>query len=459
LGFGIWDLGFECQLTINPKSQIQNPKSKDSTSVRVFGFGNAAKLLVACFETSNLRANSNKMKKFFFVSIFGLSLLAVGCQTQSVNTNQAEQTKPANQSAAAANENDAQDFTVEFKASPAQPAVEEQVELTFVVKNPNGEIVKNLPAAHEKPMHLIVVSEDLAEFFHLHPEAQPDGSYKSMFAFKNGGKYKLYADLAPVGDKPLVRIFDLTVAGGSDRAKEELKPDEKFEKTVEDLRVVMKPEGELTAGQDVLLTYNVFDARTNRPAADLQKYLGETAHFVVINRELNEFVHAHPAAGGGEHKHGDHSNHGSSEKNAAPNSASTVSARVTFPKAGIYKIWAEVQRGGKVTAIPFVVSVKPGAEEKPIEEAKIPADAVLIKVSREGFTPEEVTAEKGRPLKLAFHRTDEINCGDQIVFPELNIKRNLPAGEVVIIDLPTAEAKTFKFACGMDMLRGKIVVQ
>lgn len=85
---------------------------------------------------------------------------------------------------------------------------------------------------------------------------------------------------------------------------------------------------------------------------------------------------------------------------------------------------------------------------------------MLIKVSREGFALEEVTAERGRPLKLAFHRTDEINCGDQVVFPELNIKRYLrAAGETVVLDVPTEEAKTFKFAGGMNMLRRKIVVQ
>jgi hypothetical protein len=398
------------------------------------------------------------MKKFLFITLWAVILFVAGCQTQSTETNRANQAQNTKQEPV---DMSAEDFTVDFKASPAAPKAEEQVDLFFVVKNSRGDRVKDLPMVHEKPMHLIVVSEDLAEFYHLHPEAQADGSYKTSFAFKNGGKFKLYADLMPVKDNQIIRIFDLSVAG-SERAKEELKTDAKFEKTVEDLKVVMKADADLVANREIMLNFQVLDARTNQPVDDLQKYLGETAHFVIINRDLNEFVHAHPMSldnvKGEEHQH---------EGNSAPkhddklmsSAANLIAAHVSFPKAGIYKIWAELQRNGKVTAVPFVVNVKQGAEEKALEEVKIPEGAIKITVTKDGFVPQEITFKKGMPLKLAFYRLDEDNCADRIVFKELNITKNLPVGQVVTVDIPTEQEKTFTFACGMNMYKGQIIVQ
>lgn len=398
------------------------------------------------------------MKKFLFITLWTVILFAAGCQTQSPETNHANHAQNTNRTEI---DMSAQDFTVDFKAAPAAPKAEEQVDLSFVVKNSKGETVRDLPVVHEKPLHLIVVSEDLAEFYHLHPEAQADGSYKTSFAFKNGGKFKLYADLSPVKDNQIVRIFDLSVAG-NERAKEELKTDAKLEKTVEDLKVVMKPDAELIANREIMLNFNVLDARTNQPVTDLQKYLGEMAHFVIINRDLNEFVHAHPISMDNVKGDGEHQHEGNSQKHddkLTSSAANLIAAHVSFPKAGVYKIWAEFQRNGKVTAVPFVVNVKQGAEEKALEEIKLPEGAVKIMVTKDGFVPEEITFKKGTPLKLAFYRADSENCADQIVFKDLNIKKNLPVGQVVFVDIPTEQDKTYTFACGMNMYKGQIVVQ
>ncbi|HEX9961713.1 MAG TPA: cupredoxin domain-containing protein, partial [Pyrinomonadaceae bacterium] len=59
----------------------------------------------------------------------------------------------------------------------------------------------------------------------------------------------------------------------------------------------------------------------------------------------------------------------------------------------------------------------------------------------------------------AFFRADAENCGDQIVFKDLNIKKNLPVGGVTVIDIPTEQEKTITFTCGMNMYKGRIVVE
>ena len=112
-----------------------------------------------------------------------------------------------------------------------------------------------------------------------------------------------------------------------------------------------------------------------------------------------------------------------------------------------------------MTTVPFTFEVKQGEAEKRLEKVEIPKGAFKIVVSRDGFTPEEVTFKKDQPLKLAFFRADAENCGSEVVFKELNIKKDLPVGEVVLIDVPTNKARELNFVCGMNMYKGKIVIE
>ena len=86
-------------------------------------------------------------------------------------------------------------------------------------------------------------------------------------------------------------------------------------------------------------------------------------------------------------------------------------------------------------------------------------EPIEVTVSKAGYEPESVTVKKGQPVKLAFVRKDEENCGDELVFPKLNIKKKLPVGEIVTVEFTPEEAGEIKFTCGMDMYRGKVLVQ
>ena len=76
---------------------------------------------------------------------------------------------------------------------------------------------------------------------------------------------------------------------------------------------------------------------------------------------------------------------------------------------------------GKVINVPFIVEVKPGKAEKTLSEVIIPDGAFKVVVSKDGFSPQEISYKKDQPLKLAFVRIDDQNCADEIVFKDLNI--------------------------------------
>ncbi len=404
-------------------------------------------------------------------SLFPLTIIAVALAAGlfaacTVDNTSANATGNTNQVAASAPVLKDGAHTVEFKTEPGQVTAGQDATLVFTVKNSKGSVVKDLQIVHEKPLHLLIVSKDLAEFYHIHPDLSPDGSYRVQHTFPNGGEYKLYADFTPPNARQMVERIDVTVAG-AERPKAALVADTRFEKTVDGLKVTMKPSVEIKAGQELMLDFATFDAATEKPATDLQNYLGELAHFVIISEDMVDFVHAHPMAKSpsmaGMKRDGekamDHNADGHAHGSDAKSSggASEVSAHTSFPRAGLYKLWAQFQRGGKVISIPFIVNVPAGKTEL-VKAANVPVGATRITVSSKGYEPSSVPVKKGQPVKLAFYRADAQNCGGEVVFAKQSITKKLPVGETVVVEFTPTEAGEIGFACGMDMLRGKVVV-
>ena len=400
---------------------------------------------------------------FGLVVLFLSAMLIAGC---GIATKSGENSRQDDGNAGSSSERKAGKVSADFKTIPAEVIAGEPAELVFTVRNDKGEVIKDLPVVHEKPLHLLVVSDDLAEYYHIHPDPQADGSYRVSFTFPNGGSYKLYADYTRPDSAQVVENFMLKVSG-TERARVELKADEKLEKTIDGVRFVMKPDAELIAGKELMLNFKVSDAKTNQPVTDLEKYLGEYAHFVIISQDLTEFVHAHPmsdmdSTNGKMDESKPHSHDDKPEaKDVKMQSPSEVSAHTTFPKSGLFKIFAQFQRAGKVITVPFVVNIKEGekAAVMPVSEVQIPVDAKRVIVSKDGYAPDSVTFTKGEPMKIAFYRTDEENCGGEVVFKDLSITKKLPVGEVVVVDLSALKGNEVSFACGMNMLKGKVLVQ
>ena len=353
-------------------------------------------------------------------------------------------------------------FQMDLKSEPAEIKAGVATTLFLTIKDKQGAIVKDLETVHEKLVHLLIVSKDLAEFYHIHPEQQADGSFKVMHTFPNGGDYRLYVDFTPQASSQVVEQVNVKVSG-TERAAVPLVPDQTLEKTVDDLRVVMKPEGDIKAGNELMLNFQIFDAKSGKPVTDLQNYLGALAHFVIISEDMKDFVHAHPMSKG-EKMDGmkmDESkphSHDKTEGDAKKVSESEVSAHTAFPRAGLYKLWAQFQRNGKVISVPFIVNV-PQNDKTIANNDAIPSDAVKVTVSKKGYEPSEIKVEQGKPVKLAFTRADAENCGGEIVFSKLNIKKKLPVGETVVVEFTPTEASDISFTCGMGMMNGKIIVQ
>jgi len=83
-----------------------------------------------------------------------------------------------------------------------------------------------------------------------------------------------------------------------------------------------------------------------------------------------------------------------------------------------------------------------------------------IKVTvKGGYSPDVIVVKKGIPVRLNFYRDETSSCSEQVVFGDFGIARDLPAYKTTPIEFIPDKAGDFTFACGMNMLRGKLIVQ
>jgi hypothetical protein len=83
------------------------------------------------------------------------------------------------------------------------------------------------------------------------------------------------------------------------------------------------------------------------------------AHVIIISKDGGEFLHAHTMEGGTPPATGDHDGHAmhAGHTMAARSAATMLTVHTTFPHAGLYRVWMQVQRKKQVITLPFVVSV------------------------------------------------------------------------------------------------------
>ena len=76
-----------------------------------------------------------------------------------------------------------------------------------------------------------------------------------------------------------------------------------------------------------------------------------------------------------------------------------------------------------------------------------------------GYDPATIRVTAGRPVRLVFDRQETSSCSEEIVFPDFGIRRFLPTGQKVAIEVTPPRAGRYEFACGMGMLHGALVAE
>lgn len=75
-----------------------------------------------------------------------------------------------------------------------------------------------------------------------------------------------------------------------------------------------------------------------------------------------------------------------------------------------------------------------------------------------GYDPDVIVVKQGKPVRLDFYRDETASCSEQVIFGDFGIARDLPAFKTTQIQFTPETPGEFTFTCGMNMMRGKLIV-
>src|SRR4029077_11392762 len=84
---------------------------------------------------------------------------------------------------------------------------------------------------------------------------------------------------------------------------------------------------------------------------------------------------------------------------------------------------------------------------------------VTINLTERGYNTSSFRLKKGVRARITFIRRTADECGKEVVIPAYNVRRDLPLDRPVTVTITPRKAGTFTFTCGMDMLRGEVIVR
>ncbi len=221
---------------------------------------------------------------------------------------------------------------------PDAIAPNQSIPLAINIQDSAGQPVSRFDLFQEKLMHLIVVSDDLQFFSHIHPQYKDRGQFDIQASLSKPGNYTLFSDYKPAGDDERVSLMQLSVEGTQ---KIPAKIDKSTTKYFGKTKVIFSTDQkQIKANKLVDLEFDLKDTSSNVPITDLQPYLGKSGHLVIIKQSTtltkDDYIHAHASEG---------------------KVLNRVDFETEFPEPGKYKLWGQFNRNGEIVTADFWVDV------------------------------------------------------------------------------------------------------
>ncbi len=108
----------------------------------------------------------------------------------------------------------------------------------------------------------------------------------------------------------------------------------------------------------------------------------------------------------------------------------------------VWVLWYFLLSKGSATEAPSVAGV---------QEVRV--------VVKGGYTPDTIVVRAGQPVRLQFYRDETADCSDRVVLEDFGIDATLPAFQTTTVEFTPEQAGEFRFHCGMNMLKGLLVVE
>ena len=76
-----------------------------------------------------------------------------------------------------------------------------------------------------------------------------------------------------------------------------------------------------------------------------------------------------------------------------------------------------------------------------------------------GYTPDIIVVQAGKPVRLQFYRDETADCSERVVFEKFGIDQQLAPFQTTTIEFTPEQPGEYPFRCGMNMLKGLLVVE
>ncbi|MBI4089914.1 MAG: hypothetical protein HY421_00760 [Candidatus Kerfeldbacteria bacterium] len=226
------------------------------------------------------------------------------------------------------------------------PVVPNQAgDLSFQIVDDRGTTLKDFDTVHEKIMHVILARKDLTNFQHLHPDFDAaTGTFTLReVAFATDGPYRMYADFTPSTSQlgpdgarlPVVDHDDLEVGSVQGYTPTPLgSPNAIDTSGAYQVSMTTSPSAPQT-NQTTRLTFTITES--DGEVTDLEKYLGELGHAVVLKDGDLSFLHTHPM------------------DQDVDKQTGSIAFELAFPETGTYKTFMQFQHRGQVQTVEFIL--------------------------------------------------------------------------------------------------------
>jgi hypothetical protein len=235
------------------------------------------------------------------------------------------------------------DDLMDVRSTPAAPVPGQPTTIDIVLRDSQSlRPIRSFELLHDRFLHLFVVSQDLAVFAHVHPHLGEDGRLSTSIVLPRTGAYQLFADFTPAGGTPQLLQRSIIARGSPDalyQGRAHLAPDINAKEDGGLRARVSAPD--VVAGRQLLLTFAIEDAQTGAPVRDLEPYLGALGHLFSVSEDLADAFHSHPVA--------------EISSGAGPD----LTFQLAFARAGVDRVWLQVQRGTIVSTFGFTIAVLP----------------------------------------------------------------------------------------------------
>ncbi|MCA0455890.1 MAG: hypothetical protein LCI00_18075 [Chloroflexi bacterium] len=290
-----------------------------------------------------------------FVILMSFMLLALGAKLSAHDATPIPVAKPK--------------YTVKVSTDGATVEATKPFTLTFQIDDANtGTPITAFDEVHTKLLHLIIVSEDLSVFIHLHPVYQGNGVFQlNDVMLPNAANYVVFTDFTPTGDTQQVVRSELAVSGA--QSTHAHLNSSSPEVSVGDLKITLDATAQFTVGSETTLNFHVTNAATGVDVTNLEEYLGAAGHLVILDPAAQTYIHTHPAGHDMAAMSGmDHAVTATpltSGMDTNMNYGPHLQFEAVFPMEGLWVMWLQVQYQGEIYTFPYVVEVSGEAGAAP----------------------------------------------------------------------------------------------